>query len=532
MGNGGGDEFNDEAYKPVMILGNKFNDRDNTNDPGHVNIYYDSGTVYAVNDAEITVGTMGKPRLDDDGDPAVPSHNGTSTMTLERGNDRIQIGAAKIVQINYDMERLGREVRKLFIDEYIKSLNPNADDKATMETNRDNFINALKTWAEAKLIWDKHYEEGKQQYRITKLQQAYAIYEQLEKYRLIYRNALTTIGQGWQTDVAIAATKSLWNSEQNKTISDHAFEMILQEKIWQSNNPWVEKPNEDNWYNTNDGNGGWKAYERFGISNPGISLSDYVNQYMAQYTDPGPEPKVSAYGLQYYMTYVGDRKNPFKTSELSSSTTLSGSKHSYFYLSWKTAGYNAPQTEIEVDGFYVDAEKGITEDTPFYLFVDSDIDLTKVHVTKLASGNNIGNRPLVLCYMGPQGTAYNFDNQANAGGEIVLKGIIYAPRAHTGGSTSIPLVNFNGQKFEGSFVSTVMDMENGVNLTYVDGKKEWGMTFTQNIGFDVSGGNSGSGGNTPSTLTLPERLKLWLEGKENTGSYYKDENIDWSPLQF
>ena len=577
LGNGGGDSFNDASYKPVMILGKVFNDRANTDDPGHVYKYYDSGTVYVVNGAEIAVGTMGQPRLDDEGDPAVPSHNGTGTITLYQDEiNQPKVNSSKIVQIDYDMERFGIEVRKLFITEYINSLNISQDAKEKLEKERDNFISALRTWSQSKLTREKQYNEeynrecqrriGLYNAAMTSyneslgLDKAVSIYNLILKYRQITQNAFYADQSkyNWQPINTYDLVKDAWKQEvltlTNMAISDNDYFKNLICNCY-SFPPPNQAPTSDNWIDQwNSDQGEWTNYTQFGITKPTASrpekstyisdaiMEEHMNAYMSQFP-LDPEPIIPD-RLQYYMTYVGDRMNPFKTSEISCSTTLSGAKHSYFYLSWNTAGYNAPQTNIQVDGFYINESEGITENTPFYLFVDKDILLEGVNITKIASrtdlptGARIGNRPLVLCYMGPQGTPYNFDGKDKTDGQaIVLKGIIYAPRAQTEGYTNIPHINLNQQSFEGSFISTVMDMQNGgsagneVTLTYVDGKTEWGMTFTQNIGFDVSGNGSGSGGNEQSSFTLPERLKLWLEGKNKTDSYYKDEDITWQSLQ-
>ena len=501
-GGSGHSNPNDAQYNPVMILGNSFLDRDNTNAGQHVTTYYDNGTVYVVNG-----GSIERARVDSDGDYAVPTHSGgNTTIYLDDGTNVIgQVEGRKVVQTSYDMEAFGEEIKELFI----KKQNYSEAQLASYYADMTKWKEGNKAYLEAYTNWLK----GTKSYtKPNSFEDAQSIFKFVKSYVDIY--------EPWNEESTWTKIKSQWVQD-GYPLTDSEDELSQVVKNSNLKNNWIfdNGPQESSWQTQS-------PYNYFININKGVLLRNgnkapVLSTYTQGLTQ-APKISDSKYGnLEYYMTYHGPGKmDPFKTSTISNNSALSGPEHSYFYLSPEAYRLsNDPNVTVVIDGCYVNEQEGITENTPFYLFVEADAKLTNVQIKDLDSGA-LRYRPIILCYLGSDPVYYNF---LASDKNTVKTGIFYSPHAK-----SNTHVNFNGDKFAGSFIAGSMDMENGRNLTYIDGKEAWGMDFTQNIGFNVnSSGNEVVGGEPTETITLSGRLRLFLKGDSNQNYYYNPNDGVW-----
>lgn len=496
---GGSTNPNEAQYNPVMILGNNFRDRDNTNAGQNVTTYYDNGTVYVVNGANIE-----RARVDADGDYAVPTHSGgDTTIYLDDGQNIIgQVNGRKVVETSYDIDAFGEEIKELFIKKQNYSatqLAPYYEDLNIWKNGKVAYLTAYNNWL-----------KGTASYRApATLEEAQTIHSLVKGYLEMY--------EPWNDSTTWAKVKEQWIADGYPlTDNENQLSYIIKDLNLKYDWDFSQGPNESSWTQKN-------PYQYLITNSKGVLLRNgdeapVISSYTGGLTQ---EPKISdsKYGnLEYYMTYHGGQGKLSKTSIISMNTELSGNEHSYCYLSPAKYGYSHdPGISIEVDGFYVNPEEGITETTPFYLFIEEDARVENVIFTNLASAD-LKYRPLILCYLGNFEMHFNF----NASDKTTVKnGIFYAP--HVNGDTH---VNFNGDTFGGSIITGSIDMENGQNLTYVDGKAAWGMDFTQNIGFNTS--NSGHSGGSTNTITLTDRLRLFLAGNTNQNYYYNPDDGNWN----
>ena len=357
-------------------------------------------------------------------------------------------------------------------------------------------------------------------------EKAQSIYALIQQYRTIIDDALITNGPAYnydRTNAYNALVKDQWESA-IKALT--GLETDFSDCIAGYNIP-PEQTSVTDWTNWQ-----WQQYTRFGITQP-PSLSEYVTdeimaEYMAQFGSLGSEPKPLDYGLEYYMTYQGyngqTRMDPFKTSVISAKEELSGSEQSFFYLSSVKGGYsNSPQTNIEIDGFYVKPEDGITNDTPFYLFIENDVDLVNFIVKNT-------NRPLIICYFGTSNVHYEFES-GTENNLTTYRGFFYTPSA-----SAETHMNGDYLDYKGAFIAENMTIHGKFsNYEYdVNEVSKWqdeGLPVTPNVGFTSSSGGGNSGEST-NTITLTDRLRLFLAGNTNQNYYYNpdDGNWDWTPL--
>lgn len=538
VSSGGNNQQTDAENKPVVIVGRTFHDEINTNDIEH-NIYnsYNVSTVYVKKGSKVSgIRTS-------DGRYVVPSSEGTIIGHIENGVVIVEENGmsanarryAEVVEIDYDMDSFGFAIKERFLKKYIDTLP--ANQQADMRILATNYINALKAWSSNKNTWEEEYKkEYNRLYNQYKdalnsdFEKANNIYLQLKYYIELYKPNMYVAEYGYNPENAYnQLIKPLWDSSDNHFTTDARFkELVTSNNLLYNFEQNLPKPDLDTW-ETN-----WNKYQEFGISQPPL-LSEYVNDevmnaYMSQFPALGSEPKLSdpAYnGLEYYMTFKGDRNKVVNLSTYDVSTYpskygLTENEHSYLHLS--KAEYTANSAEdlnITVDGFYVNTSEGITEDTPYYLFIDPDLKVTSLTVTNC-------NRPLILCYLGTDDIHYQF-------GQHNVKGIFYSPYS---GAHDDTIINgsFQGGNFSGSIISDYLRMQ-GHNNTFQynpDEVQKWqdsseGLPATPNVGFTGSGGSGNSGGST-NTTTLTDRLRLFLAGDSNQNNYYNSADIDWKDI--
>ena len=516
-------DINDAEYKPVVIAGGTFYDEINQVDvKQHMFNSYNVSTVYVTPGA--TVSSVNK-----DGQYVVLSSDGDIEGQLYVSDGVYKkVRYARVVEVDYNMDAFGTEIRKLF--------------KKKQQDFKDEIAQYTETELRAKL----QEEYNKELITYNSLKATYdtekAAYDQAQaQYEQDYQAWVTTSGY----TTRLAESQKIWDAGVGKYVKDSgyrnhwnvdtAFQYIKQQ--WEADGkPYTKSEalinkifnNKDNLYTLFER----PTLEWQGNILEGLWMGDpppEVPTVIEPVAPIAPKTVDERYAEiqvrvndEYYMTYHGDRMNPFKSSVISSDTSLSGPKHSYFYLSKNAAPYNAPQTEISIDGFYVDPAEGITEDTPFYLFVESDIDLTNFYITNC-------NRPVILCYVGTGSVHYHIDNGIN------VKGFLYTP--HAGDDT---FLNPEGIHFSGSIVSRYIKIQGHDNNFQYDPVevKKWqdadeGLPTTINVGFKSSGGGGSSDGSNQQAeekITLLDRLRLFLVGNTNANSYYKDSDITWEVL--
>ncbi len=224
----------------------------------------------------------------------------------------------------------------------------------------------------------------------------------------------------------------------------------------------------------------------------------------------------------YYMTYRGDSTiNIDDVSKNPGNYGLNPEEHSYLYISKSDSGLGS--IHIKLDGPLYTGGK-ITENTPYYIFVNSDVDIGNFHFQADC------NRPIVFCYTGESDIKYHFHSD--------VKGILYTPH-----SKDAWIQINNNKNFCGTIISDYVRIQANKNTTfeYSDEElKKWmegedGLKFTPSIGFyqdPGSGSSSGSGGTTETLnkISLPDRLRLVLAGASTDESHYKDAAVAWSDL--
>ena len=521
---GGESNSNENLYKPVVIAGSFFHDEQNlsvpslNDDPSNTHDaerdYYNASEVY------VKKGGTYKTFTDSEGNPIVYGNEGG-------------LATPKIVETDYDMNEFGIKMREEFIKKWIETLPTNQQSAKRAKLNE--FITDLRNWQLLKDAWDVHYKEGKQQFMVDSgIEKALAIFTQLEHYRSIFLTALQS--SNYINDLAYNTTLSEWNNEENKELTDELFKKLLDEKRWNAYNPWLNEPTVENW-RYNWGGGTWQDYSNYGVtSNTTLTLQQYMDNYMSSYQlAPKPLASDEKYGLEYYMTYraYNDVISWYKTSEISAEVSLSGPKHSYCYLSHATFKPNPGATNVkdeinvEVDGFYVDPEtanpRNITENTPFYLFIEDDVKLKNIKIENT-------NRPLILCYMGSYEVHYEMKSGDSATDRNTIRGIYYNPNA--AGDTH---QNGNHIDFKGSIIADKLTIH-GSNDTFkydVAEVNKWNLPFTQNIGFDTD--NSGAGGDNTEVetekITIPDHLRLVLASSITDDSHYNQARVSWQLIE-
>ena len=500
----GGTNPNDAEYKPVVIAGHGFYDEKNGNDSGHVYNHYNTSTVYISTGAEL----RGDNRKDTEGDYAVPSEGGTSTIILKRGNDEIPISAAKIVETNYDMNAFGNEIRKLFRDKQASHIDPSK--VALYNAAKTKWDTGYLAYQEAYAAWQTRIASGNSSYTFeSDFQKAKMVYELLEKYVVLYRN-------NWQGKNFVAAKEEWIKDGKQLKANETDFNNLLDKYF--NNVPPVN--NENDWNNWQKNSDWGQEYLSLSVSEPAPSVASYTGGL-------DHEPKPSEYYDEYYMTYHGANSQSYYTKSISSDVNQSGPEHSYFYLS--TAAFrpvtDAGAVNIHINGFYTDSV--ITRNTPFYLFLEEDI--AEVH---LDFGSGSDERPLVVCYFGTN--KVHFDN----GNYMTIRSIIYLPNCNQDshfnwtGTTFIGSIVANKIHVRGQDSTFTYDSEEIANWKQNDVTNVEGLPSTPNVGFPDSGGSEGGEETKVATekFTIPDRLRLVLADTMTDESHYNKVKVTWRPV--
>lgn len=509
----GGSNPNDAEYKPVVIAGSLFYDESNTNDPRHhLFDYYNASTVYVKTGGASNVITI-------DGKKVVPSSHGTIHGKIypneETEEAAVDVTYAEVVETDYNMALFGDEIKSLFINKQQQYLSNETLIKQKLQVDYDNDLvaynqelaeyntrfNAYENWKNTVYnVWKTQHDNeypGNMRYNEVK-----KIYDELKSY---YNKNPYSSSSNYE------AARGLWN-EHGQPISKN-FDSLLEKFRY-----YLPEPQETQPWTWNDNS----AYKDTYWNPPPTGPEEPGDAPLAPETvDVRYQKHIND---SYYMTYRGDRMDPFKTSSISADPLLSGVEHSFFYLSHSTAGYNSNDTSVTVDGFYINESEGITKDTPFYLFIDEDIKLTNFYIQNT-------NRPLILFYNGPYETHYFFTD-GSANNLRNYRAFIYAP--HNAGDTHI---NGNYINFKGSIVAEKLTVhsQNGEFKYDVDEVKKWqdeGLPVTPNVGFSSSGGESGGEGNEVETekITIPDRLRLVLADTRTDESHYNKVKVTWTPV--
>lgn len=521
----------DAENKPVVIAGSYFDDLENTVDSTH-NIYnnYNVSTVYVETGGNTNAVTI-------DGKKVVPSKSGNISGRIYQSNTEwTDVTYAEIVETDYNMTLFGDEIKKLFRQKQQDSLSQSEKnglaqykaDKAQYDIDKAQYDIDKAQYDIDKPIWDQKYAQYLQEYNNWDRSRRIEVYNTLKIYRTSYSN-----GCSWNDGIApkpenevLPAIKQQWINDGKPLTSDwNKIENVIKsgnEYYWPVIDP--ANVNDEGTFNNQA-----HYYEGLSGSTPAPSFTD---EEPVNPTEPvEPQKADPKYGLservfdEYYMTYRGERMDPFRTSSISADPLLSGVEHSFFYLSHSTAGYNSNDTSVTIDGFYINESEGITENTPFYLFIDEDIKLTNFYIENT-------NRPLILFYNGPYETHYQFTN-GSANNLRNYRAFIYAP--HNAGDTHI---NGNYINFKGSIVAEKLTThtKNSEFQYDVDEIKKWqdeGLPVTPNVGFSSSGGESGGEGNEVETekITIPDHLRLVLADTMTDESHYNKVKVVWTPVE-
>ncbi len=524
----GNNNLQDAEHKPVVISGNKFYDVTNhtsvptvDNDPNHEHDnernYYNVSTVY------VEPGSTVQANVDANGNNIV--------YTNVDG-----IGAAQIVETNYDITAFSEGIKTLFRNKQNAfkdkiTQSTESELKAELKKEYDSELityNALKTqYDNDKAAYDQAQVQYEQDYQTWLSSYPYS--SRLEEVKAIWNDKVGNYWaeyaknnfHNWNYDDSYNAVKTLWeNDNKPYTKSEAVFSNIF--------------GNKNNYYNMNyEPNQEWQInlYEGLWMGNPppeAPTLTEPIAPIAPVSVDVRYEKLLSHVNDEYYMTYHGERMNPFKTSIISADTLLSGPEHSYFYLSWKKAGYNAKQTEVTIDGFYVDPPdanpRTINENTPFYLFIEDDVDLTEFKIKNT-------NRPLILCYLGSSSVHYQFDWGASVDNRKIYRGFIYAPSAS--GDTHI---NGNNIDFRGSIVAEKIDIhsQSSVYKYDVDEIQKWkdeGLPVTPNVGFTSSTNPGDNPAVDTEKITIPDHLRLVLASSITDDSHYNQARVSWTLIE-
>ena len=486
----------DAENRPVVIAGNTFFDEINPTDTTH-----DTYNDYNVSTVYVQTGGTIKARKEN-GKYYVPSSQGETTLIVNGQ----PVKYAEVVETDYDMAAFGEAIKQRFIDKQNYSneqLAPYYADKQKWNEGNVNHLAAYKEWQKGTVSYTKP----------TTLEDAKNIHSTLMTYLAMY--------EPWNDSTTWAKVKDQWIADGYPITNDESqLSHIIRN----------EDPNLKLKYNYNFIQGpqesSWKSqfpYNYLIEINKGTILRDGKKQpVLSDYTGGlTKEPIISDSkygGLEYYATYHGSEKQNLSLHDVTynPSNYGLGTERSYFYYSFSNI-QGANNLSVTVDGLYVDDK--ITGDTPFYLFVESDINITNFTVTDC-------NRPIVLCYLGNQDVSYVFN--------VDTKGIFYSPHARNGTKVNAS----DGIKFSGSIISDYVEMKAHRNKYKYDPEdiKKWqkgddGLPATPNIGFASSGGSSGGGtGESSEKITLLDRLRLYLAGGSNENNYYKNSDIIWSDI--
>lgn len=512
VSSGGNNQQADAENKPVVIAGSSFYDESNTDDPSHVYNYYNVSNVYVK-----TGGTSNV--LTKDGKKVVPSSSGTIHGQAYDGTGNfVDVTYAEVEEVDYDMMAYGEEIRKLFRQKQKEHLSESDKQKyaeyeakkAQWDQGYANYLNAYNAWIAS----------GTPQYSSPSSKE-----EMIEIYNLIVKyNQQCAPWQAQQNTDAYTQVLQQWNSDGRPLVgSESDFKQVMSSNALY-NLTGIE-PKDDNWSSLKE----QEPYIVNGIRLGIMKINGTKAPEISTYTGLEKEPNIYAdYGIdEYYMTYhaYNDQIQSYSTNTISSDTSLSGSEHSYCYLSHASflpnPGAQTVKSSINVlvDGFY--EGDGITNNTPFYLFIEDDIQLENIWI-------NNTNRPLILCYMGSYQIHYEMQSGPDEANRNVIRGFFYNPNA--AGDTH---QNGSHIDFKGSIVAEKLTIHGKqISFTYdVDEVKRWqdeGLPVTPNIGFSSSaGGGEGSGAESVK-ITLIDRLRLFLAGNSNQNNYYNPDDGAWN----
>ena len=508
-------------YKPTIIAANTFNDEINTGYPSHQLYNYYEGEVYAVN-----------------GETSVSGVSNGSGGTVIYNRD----GTAALVNTteNYDMLEFGEEVKKLFRSKQ-KSTLQGAD------------LAKFEEYEAKRTQWDNGYKEYLPKFKdwLTEVPVSYtapiddtdilSIYNYFSKYLRMF-DPYNDPGQALAKRL-----KKQWEADGNPLVGDFEALTNILTNYFYLKNYWDPTyiPNGSNFNTLKD----VEPYKSLFVvlrnekRAPNVSIYTHLDKEPDAYADYG----IDEYYMTYHM-YFGGRTDAWgkslSTYEISKDATLSGKEHSYFYL--PRNAIKDGNITITVDGFYPNPNKEdgtevtytdggqtkkITQNTPFYLFIDEGIDQS-ISVTFTEDCN----RPLVFCYLGTIRTYYDF--KANN-----VKGFLYAPNNvadthinNAGTQNTTGIVN----SFSGTIITSGIEIKtHGLLLKYNSEEVEtWkqsednpeGLTFTPNIGFESSNNNNNSQSTTVATWKWPEKLKLALRGQQKSESHYVNADVTWRTL--
>ena len=516
-GSGGGTshDIRKEKYKPVIITTKEFYDEINRGYPSHQLYNFYNGEIYTVN------GSITKD---------APKDENGHYVTYSSG-----MVPSEIAELEYDVNAFGEAIKNRFIEKQNYSDSGLSLYQSDKEKWKKGYPKYLKEYQE----WLKSAPTGTRQ--PNSLAEMQEIFNCLMSYWTEYDyNNYNDLYNRW-----LSEGKPLTNSKDK-------FRNLINICYLKGEN-WVI-PNESNWESLRDN----VNYPWSGSGNPYPGLYIVTERGGKQaptvtaFTgglDHDPKITDSKYGTkEYYMSYKGTRSDlmtaknvqggsvtaasALSTKAISSHPEdfgLNANEHNYFYVSAANnpAGWDNGKNvnlDILVDGFY---EVDKISNTPFYLFVDSDINIINVFFKKC-------NRPFVLYYTGTHEIHYEFCGIENNS----FRGILYTPFA--GGDTHLNADN--GFKFSGSLVTQKIairthddtytydsnEISNWMKNTEIDEetgqpKNPDGLPCTPNIGFADSGAQIiTEGGNTSSQTTWPEHLQLVLKNQYNVSSW---ENI-------
>ena len=566
-------------HKPVVIAGNMFYDDKNTSIPApDPNENYEGKTLQrnSYNVSNVYISNNGNTghmsayvysTIDDDGN---------------RITDPANIQTVAIQKVDYDLNKFGEEIRKLFREKAEGFYNADPTKKALLDDykiQKANWEKGEKEYNEAYTAW---LASGTPSYSSpSSYSEMTEICNLLEKYKSLcyphevpnsdrYANAL----QQWEND-----GKPLVGTESD-------FENLMKSGYQY----YYEQPNEGNWQSfiVSSSSSGKNP---FNIGNNGNGLgiltingerSPVLSAFTSKYTTFDHKPDLyNDYGLdEYYMTYRGTRSNILSESwSVDGSATagnylstlkistdpsqfdshLPSNEHSYFYLS--KAAYSHQESsggsfDILVDGFYQGEDtfnepykdengewktrqvtRKYTTDTPFYLFLEEDFG-ENVHIEFKADCN----RPLIFCFFGPEKV-----HSGKSTGRTI-KGIFYMPNNDTDSHA-----NWEHVTFSGSIVAKNWHFQNGYNdFRYnptevakwqenkykdengVEHKQADGLPVTPNYGFSDSSSTVVDPNVPPvdtEKITIPDHLRLVLASSITDDSHYNQARVSWTLIE-
>ncbi len=511
-GSGGAQhDIRDEKYKPVIITTVEFYDEINRGYPSHQLYNFYNGEVYTVN------GSITKD---------APKDNNGHYVTYSSS-----MVPSEIAELEYDVNAFGEAIKNRFIEKQNYSdsgLSLYQSDKEKWQEGYPKYLKAYQDWLKGAPTGTRPPNSLAEMQEIFNCLMSYWTQYDWNNYNVLYNR--------W-----LSEGKPLTNSEDR-------FRDLLNKCYLKTEN-WVI-PNESNWESLRDNvnypwSGSGNPYpglyivtERGGKQAPDVT--SYTNGL-----DHDPQITDSKYGTkEYYMSYKGSSEDlmtaknvqggsvtaasALSTKAISSHPEnfgLNANEHNYFYVSAANNPGDWKNLNILLDGFYID--DNITTNTPFYLFVDSGVNIINVIFKKC-------NRPFVLYYTGTHEIHYEFCGIENN----TFRGILYTPFA--GGDTHLNADD--GFRFSGSFVTQKIairthdstytydpnEISNWMKNTEIDEetgqpKNPDGLPCTPNIGFAGSEAQIiTEGENTSSQTTWPKRLQLVLKNQYNVSRW---ENI-------